>query len=883
MDTILVGTEIDPQLVTHDVSLFDGDKKVGFKIVDAAGNQAADGVNRIPTDRNAVKTTSGDASYSDLELPWGTIVQDSWAGGRASKWFETDRSKYMDSGGVNTHAGYATLAKQEQYSTGYRSQDFSLPGSMRFLPIIPGSRQYFAIKYLPTAAFTAANIWIWVKKVGTPANDLIVSLCQDNTNKPGTALKTATLAVATITDVLSVFQQMALSSAQAISAGTTYWIKISSAGGTSDDHWEVGYNNATGLSVQSDDDTTWTSASIDLYYRITDADVSHTRIPFNYKYAQYFIENTLGAAPKLYINGDRGVADSNSGALGTLIDATKSWTPDEFIGAIVWVIEGPGSEEDIPYRTITDNDATTLTVDSAWLVTHTTATAYVIVAARKWREITGHGLTVPVTDIEQASGFVYFAQGDAVALRRYQWYVNSGAAAERWAADGTNMAYKLAAVQDANQGGLMWKANNSAGQQVARADQKAYGTWGDLTFGTALTITAPTGRINKIAEAGDPKELYIFTEGSVHKAITDTDPASATDDRTDEIPLKEIRTTMSLKNGVSALMHNVYLYFNLGSGVEQFYASDMVDLGPNRGEGLPENRRGFINHMLGYPGSILMAVNAGASKTSSLLNFVAGNHSYHEEYRAPKVGYEIDSLAFQTIPGDEPDRLWISVGPDVIWLPYPSDTFNLLNDTNMRFRHEGYIESGYSTASMIDTTKIYNAIKLWCENLSDDDGQSVRIQYQTEDSTDWEDADDLYDESPIQENTIGGNRPVKGKRIKYRAILQTTDSTKTPQLKSVIIESVIRITVKYAMSWNYRAVDADIDIHGKIQTMTGEEKQALIDYWAENFIPLYMRTNDPITDKKVVWIDPIPTTNRRKKKTYYTGTIVATELRKTTA
>jgi len=41
-----------------------------------------------------------------------------------------------------------------------------------------------------------------------------------------------------------------------------------------------------------------------------------------------------------------------------------------------------------------------------------------------------------------------------------------------------------------------------------------------------------------------------------------------------------------------------------------------------------------------------------------------------------------------------------------------------------------------------------------------------------------------------------------------------------------------------------------------------------------------MRTNDPITDKKVVWIDPIPTTNRRKKKTYYTGTIVATELRK---
>jgi len=415
MDTILVGTEIDPALRTHDVSLFDGDKKVGFKIVDVAGNQASDGVTRTPTDRNAVKTTSGDASYSDLELPWGTIVQDTWSGGRASKWFETDKSKYMDAGGVNTHAGYVALAKQEQYSIGYRSQDFNLPGSVRFLPIIPGSRQYFAIKYIPTATFTAVNIWLWVKKVGTPANDLVVTICQNNAGAPGTALKTATLAIATITDILSVFQQIALSGNQALTKGTTYWLKISSAGGTSDDHWEVGCNNATGLSVQSSDGTTWASSSMDLYYRITDADVNHPRIFFNYKYAEYFIENTLGAAPKLYLNGDRGVCDSNAAALGTLIDGTKAWTQNEFIDAIVWIIEGPGSEEPVPYRKITANSATTLTVDSVWLVAHTTATAYVIVADNKWRIVTGHGLTVPVTDCEIASGFLYLAQGDAVA------------------------------------------------------------------------------------------------------------------------------------------------------------------------------------------------------------------------------------------------------------------------------------------------------------------------------------------------------------------------------------------------------------------------------------------------------------------------------------
>ncbi len=46
----------------------------------------------------------------------------------------------------------------------------------------------------------------------------------------------------------------------------------------------------------------------------------------------------------LYLNGDRGAADDNTGALTTLIDATKSWVANEWIGCYAVLTAGPGSE-----------------------------------------------------------------------------------------------------------------------------------------------------------------------------------------------------------------------------------------------------------------------------------------------------------------------------------------------------------------------------------------------------------------------------------------------------------------------------------------------------------------------------------------------------------
>jgi hypothetical protein len=50
----------------------------------------------------------------------------------------------------------------------------------------------------------------------------------------------------------------------------------------------------------------------------------------------------------------------------------------------------------------------------------------VIIAAEKWTELTGHGLTGRITDVEVVDEFVYFAQGDEIAMRTLHAYNSAG-------------------------------------------------------------------------------------------------------------------------------------------------------------------------------------------------------------------------------------------------------------------------------------------------------------------------------------------------------------------------------------------------------------------------------------------------------------------------
>ena len=85
-------------------------------------------------------------------------------------------------------------------------------------------------------------------------------------------------------------------------------------------------------------------------------------------YSSVAAEDTAGVT-----EADSGTA--SSGTATTIVDSSKNWTPDAFIGKTVIIKTGTGAGQ---IRKITDNDATSLTV-AAWTTQPVSGSTYVIV------------------------------------------------------------------------------------------------------------------------------------------------------------------------------------------------------------------------------------------------------------------------------------------------------------------------------------------------------------------------------------------------------------------------------------------------------------------------------------------------------------------------
>jgi hypothetical protein len=847
---------------THHIRLEDSTgRAAGLIIVDSEGNANPKAITRAPLQRLAMKTTTGNAKYSDAEWPWTPIAQEDWSGGRALDDFDKDSTRFFDAYRANTLFGPIYLGPLETYTTGTRAHSSSLPGSLSFSALIPGSRKYLAVKFTANANFNCTQVALWIRRRGTPKTTLTVELRADAAGNPGTVMQASTVTTSTITDTISRLYHFLIPS-QALTSGQVYWIAVypAASGDDSENYWQVGIKKSAGTTKESAAGSVWSESSIDLYYRATDAGTGPTVRYFRYKYSTYMLQCWDASAPRLWISGDRGQADSNAGDLTKLQDATKGWAVNQWVGCIVQIVAGTGIAEETPYRAITANTATSMTVDTAWKIAHDTSTNYVILGSNTWTELTGHGFASKVFDVMIANNVAYFALGDAVNIRRMQY--NDATGLHEYADDGTNKAAYLATVREST-GLQIYRGNNSdatGAKSISKASVVAWNT--NLTFGTATTFQDDFGRITGLTEYGSTAALWIFREGTVFYLNATGVPQ--------EIQLREMRTMANSTNGSANMVHNVYLYFTLGYGLERYYNSALDDVGPNRDEGLPSERQGPITCLVGYPGRYFAAIDAGTSGYSSVL--MNNGTGWHELYRAPMPGQRIRSIAFEPIPGSTPDRLWVSVGDDVVWLGFPSGTIYPYRDTAMRYTHEGAVVSGWFTASLVDIPKIYNSLKIFSENLAEDVAY-IEADYQTDQETTWHPIDGVFDATPSEE-LILAPEGVGAKRLRLRLRLKSEDSTITPRVKSIVIDTISREDVKYQWTFNTRVVDDDVTLTAEQDDYrTAEEKMALLDEWAEGLVPLVASDIRRVFNNQAIYVNPISLRPYRDKSEGYIATI----------
>lgn len=866
--------------ITHDLMLTDGNINLGLIMCNSRGSPITGGtpwtLRQSGATRTSLQIRTGDADYSDYQLPYTPFTQRDWSGGRGSEDFEKDTTRFADNHHVDTRMGDIIL--------GGKATEVDLSGTTSYiepieLPAIPKrtltSSKRFASMYTPSVSSAFSEIDLHV----APGQLCTVEIILDDTGSPSSdpadIIATASYSVPALKissslvgpavgeahiganeighgvdvadDSWTVLTTIPISGS--LIFGNSYWIVVTTTA--------IGYDALTGGSIiQEDTPASWSSAYADhnIYFKLTSFVQGMIQF-FEYKGALYaLVKEDSGAASRLYLNGYRFVAATGSTQTVIKTPAAMGFAVDELIGCMVVVVGGKCYDEDPNYRTIIANGTDTITLEAGYLNTPDTTTQIVILGCDTWNEIETTGLTKSVTSVVVANEIAYFAQGEDTNIRRMYETNTAGTWTRTFQDEGTSKASFLASLPAHTGKMRIWKFNNpvTGNPTGAYATPKAWGA-GNLDFTTKpselaadtdypINIGDARSKITNVIGYGDPLIPYVIKDdefGSINEGIYAA------------VPISEMRQVKSESNGKAAIQYGVYLFLSVLEGLERYYQNRLDDVGPNRDEGLPSGRRGNISCMVSYPGGIYMGVDGTAAGTSSVLFW--NQIGYHEVYRALQT-QRIRSLFIQTIPGGRSGRLWIGLSSKTVWLPV---SLNPRQQDDYRYASTGSLESAWFNGGFKEINKFWRSLQVYAESLSA--GQTITAEYMTDTDNTWHSLPDTFDTSPMQEVLMSSSHNVYGKRWKYRLTLTTDDDTKTPRVKAVTVPSVTRLPPNKAWSMTVLADDAMVDRQGVKQSMSAQQLMEQLETWADSEltpIPLSMRSAVAAFDNKKVFIEP---------------------------
>lgn len=479
LSNVIVGADV--KFPTHDVSLTDVDgKQAGLILCNRNGIKDPTQLKMSAMPRTPMQMTQGSAGYDDMELPFVAEVQTTMAGGRGSETLSSDRTKFFDSFRLDTTKEYPICAPAVIAQAGIAPTSDLEPCANR--PTFwqgMSNRPNKLFQYVCAEETVVVGISVYIASTTDREMNLYYSVLKDideeNPKIPDWATnneKSEMKYSVHITDMLTEGEHYLPCEPITVAAGKNLYIifyadkpsMVRVGSGVTGAHVYDGYASWV-LAF----DNTFLKSKIHTYGEI---DVKL----FEYKRQLYAVLNeTNKDSAKLFMNGWRGVADANTGALSKLKDSTQSgWADDAAKGCIVLIINGKGEHEEQPWRRVISSASGELTVSSPWKIVHDTTTQYVVLGSDTWTQIdTTRGspevnyLSQAVTSIavvgnEVSASFVVFAFGQTSAdpvLSYYGCGQTAGDFADSFSVDTAAKADLLMPIVN-EQGKLkLWRAD----------------------------------------------------------------------------------------------------------------------------------------------------------------------------------------------------------------------------------------------------------------------------------------------------------------------------------------------------------------------------------------------------------------------------------------
>lgn len=772
---------------THDISLSDGVQTWGLRL--DGGPKA---IQETPQSPSTIHTPRYSAKFGDWEPGYSHLEQRTWHGGRGANDFSLDPARFYDSMMAYTLIeGVAFPAPQWKFASGLRSTHEDLPGDMDW-QVLLGSQSYIAAQFtVGGSTFDAQQVRVWLRRIGSPGTLTLEIWTDDGSDKPNTLVASAGDSVDTqvIKDVISQFHGFDVSAASNLSASTKYHVVVFAAGTDSTaNHWELGVNAGGAASSQSSDGSSWNNATFSLYYRVEDADTNRKFHFFEMEGGLYAVDQKADESDSsLYMQGERGraTAGGNNTLTDTNMGADTAWANDQWNGWYIKIFAGTGRGQ---WRLISDTSAAgVITVSESWDINPNNTSDYVIYGGDAWQSIslTGDALTGVVKDVAVFNKFATFARGSSTVIL-FVRYNNGAHEGDNAPADNRAKVDLLHVAHKPSGGPMLWLARNTD-VSVARMRTFAWGAAASSSISDAISVGSQSWEMINLTDLNG--RIFIAKVDGLYTVSNDRA-------RKLNIGLEFIKSD---NNGQAMIAHSSSLYFSWGDfSLQRMVGRSLSGVGPNRGVGLPDGRKGVVAALASHPEGLFAGIDAGQSGTSSLLIHSGELLGWHEIFRAWDTGVRVQNMAWQVNPGTRP-RLWISVGGQLVYQEWPQYTFNPLEDSGANFQHEAVIVAADLDMGAARLPKFIKELTLISERLAT--GIEVHLEYQLDEhiGTDtWTAAGTFYS-SP--EDTLLLQRG-DVRKIRYRLRLLTNDADVPPVMRATILEAFVRTPLKY--QWKVR-------------------------------------------------------------------------------
>lgn len=892
---------------SHHVKLTNasGTACLGFILCDTNALPSIRGIMRVPFLQNSLKTYQGEQKYSDLQPPFTHIGQNDWSGGRGLSEFEADSTRYNDGSRMDTTtANVMMMGPQECWSSGYRNLEqvapyrYDFAGTKNDTPVywswqgLYDTHRYHAARFQASANETITTLAVWARPYGQPGGSLTIGICADNAGSINYSSIVASATVSSSAPGAALADEYKTSMFEvtvsaSLTSGTYYWIFVKGENVGSDapsaaHHWKVMLQTTAAASgYYSANSSTWVAVNQRPLFRATVVEKPFKAHFFNYKrglHAALAFDD--GSQTKVYCNGYQGsVTQVGTDSGYAFIQSNNIGSPadNSLIGHVVELTYGTGANAERPWRVVVSNVSaagyTMIRVDTPFDVTPAAGTEFYVYGSDVWTEVTAtsgssHVPAGRVTDVLSVNNVTYLAMGDNELIKRMRRYNGGSGEFSTWATEWDSEQVN-ATFLEATQGYTSGSAVTTI--WATQRGNPPYVYYGDSVWG--LTTSASIADVNLgLAEQpvagdyaehatgtfsyGEPAVYWQFKEGSVYYWSSS---------HFEKLAIEEMKNVASERNGQTALAHGVYMYFPVGRSLLRYYRSNLDSVGPDRDEGLPADRRGYISSLCGYPGKIFAAVDAGPNGYSTIL--VYNLYGWHEIYRAPIKGRRIRSLFLQTTPGSMIDRLWFSMGSDMLWLPVDPNPREAIADENGKgfgyhFCPEGYIDTCWYSLSLANVEKYWQSVAMMFKSEYTTTAMTVDVYYRLDSVyATWTYAGQFSGSNIAYQKLELGSHDVDGMRIQFRFVFRTLSNQTTPLVSGTVLDAITRVPNKDAYSMTFRAADYDTDLLGSPEMTSGSspifaaDKIAQLEEWAAGAVPIYMESMSTPFDGKWVMLE----------------------------